>query len=87
MVAACDAASKQEEYVVLRGRFVRSAFDLVWFCKVVTWWGSGECRFVTFICGRADVCALGAVVAKHAGDEAGVARYLSAFKEVITNQA
>lgn len=56
MVAACDAASKQEE-------------------------------FVTFICGRADVCALGAVVAKHAGDEAGVARYLSAFKEITNLKA
>ena len=40
------------------------------------------CRFVTFICGRAGICALGAVVAKHAGDEASVARYLNSFKQV-----
>ena len=37
------------------------------------------CRFVTFICGRAGVCALGAVVAKNAGDEAAVARYLNSL--------
>nr|TKW05591.1 hypothetical protein SEVIR_7G186475v2 [Setaria viridis] len=43
--------------------------------------GRGE--FVTFICGRrAGVCALGAAVAKHAGDEVIVARYLSSFKKV-----
>ncbi|RLM73539.1 hypothetical protein C2845_PM15G15390 [Panicum miliaceum] len=39
-------------------------------------------EFVTFICGRAGVCALGAVVAKHAGDEATVARYLNSFKQI-----
>ena len=37
---------------------------------------------MTFICGRAGICALGAVVAKHAGDEATVARYLNSFKQV-----
>ncbi|KAL6903742.1 hypothetical protein ACP4OV_004555 [Aristida adscensionis] len=42
----------------------------------------GRCRFVTFICGRAGVCALGAVAAKCAGDEAAVARYLSSFKQI-----
>uniref|UniRef100_A0A2N9IIM2 LanC-like protein GCR2 n=1 Tax=Fagus sylvatica TaxID=28930 RepID=A0A2N9IIM2_FAGSY len=36
---------------------------------------------VTFICGRAGVCALGAVTAKHAGDERLLERYLRQFKE------
>ncbi|KAJ6360925.1 hypothetical protein OIU77_004867 [Salix suchowensis] len=34
-------------------------------------------RDVTFICGRAGVCALGAVAAKHANDEALQSYYLS----------
>ncbi|KAF2285997.1 hypothetical protein GH714_009579 [Hevea brasiliensis] len=38
---------------------------------------------VTFICGHAGVCALGAVVAKHAGDERLLDRYLTQFKEKI----
>ncbi|CAL5069035.1 unnamed protein product [Urochloa decumbens] len=42
---------------------------------------AGE-EFVTFICGRAGVCALGAVVAKHAGDDAAVGRYLSSFNQI-----
>ncbi|CAN6249463.1 unnamed protein product [Urochloa humidicola] len=42
---------------------------------------AGE-EFVTFICGRAGVCALGAVVAKHAGDDVALARYLSSFKQI-----
>ncbi|XP_010918434.1 lanC-like protein GCL2 [Elaeis guineensis] len=37
---------------------------------------------VTFICGRAGVCALGAVVAKHAGDEALLNHYLSSFRGI-----
>lgn len=37
---------------------------------------------MTFICGRAGVCALGAVVAKHAGDEMLLNHYLSSFREV-----
>ncbi|EHA8591990.1 putative LanC-like protein GCL2 [Cocos nucifera] len=37
---------------------------------------------VTFICGRAGVCALGAVVAKHAGDDMLLNHYLSSFSEV-----
>ncbi|KAL6283686.1 hypothetical protein ACE6H2_014615 [Prunus campanulata] len=40
--------------------------------------GSGR---VSFTCGRAGVCALGAVVAKHAGDQMLLDRYLSQFKE------
>lgn len=38
---------------------------------------------VTFICGRAGVCALGAVIAKHAGDERLLDYYLKQFKEVF----
>ncbi|TXG67070.1 hypothetical protein EZV62_008345 [Acer yangbiense] len=37
---------------------------------------------VTFICGRAGVCALGAVLAKHAGDERLLNHYLTQFKEI-----
>ncbi|XP_058085425.1 lanC-like protein GCR2 [Magnolia sinica] len=35
---------------------------------------------VTFICGRAGVCALSAVAAKNAGDHALLNHYLSQFK-------
>lgn len=38
---------------------------------------------MTFICGRAGVCALGAVTAKHAGDERLLEHYLRQFKEVL----
>ncbi|XWS52036.1 hypothetical protein CRYUN_Cryun11dG0032800 [Craigia yunnanensis] len=37
---------------------------------------------VTFICGRAGVCALGAVIAKHSGDGRLQDRYLTKFKEI-----
>ncbi|KAH8490434.1 hypothetical protein H0E87_022825 [Populus deltoides] len=39
-------------------------------------------RDVTFICGRAGVCALGAVAAKHANDEASQSNYLSQLGEI-----
>lgn len=39
-------------------------------------------RDVTFICGRAGVCALGAVAAKHANDEALQSYYLSQLGEI-----
>lgn len=39
-------------------------------------------RDVTFICGRAGVCALGAVVAKYAGDEQLLNYYLAQFREI-----
>lgn len=42
-----------------------------------------SCSHVTFICGRAGVCALGAVIAKHAGDERLLDYYLRQFKEVF----
>lgn len=38
---------------------------------------------MTFLCGRASVCALGAVAAKHAGDERLLGHYITQFKEVI----
>ncbi|KAF5185332.1 Lanc-like protein gcr2 [Thalictrum thalictroides] len=41
--------------------------------------GSG---YATFICGRAGVCALGAVAAKHTGDEQLINYYLAKFKEI-----
>jgi hypothetical protein len=39
-------------------------------------------RFLTFICGRAGVCALGAVIAKHCNDQLMVTHFLSSFDEV-----
>lgn len=44
-----------------------------------------NCRRVTFICGEAGVCALGAVVAKHAGDEQLCDQYLTQFKKVFSD--
>lgn len=38
---------------------------------------------MTFICGRAGVCALGAVLAKHAGDQRLLDHHLTKFKEVL----
>ncbi|KAI6697359.1 hypothetical protein NL676_017478 [Syzygium grande] len=43
---------------------------------------SAGSRDVTFMCGRAGVCALGAVVAKHAGDTRSLTHYLNCFKEI-----
>ncbi|XP_021287944.1 lanC-like protein GCR2 isoform X1 [Herrania umbratica] len=37
---------------------------------------------VTFICGRAGICALGAVIAKHSGDARLQDHYLTKFKEI-----
>lgn len=37
---------------------------------------------MTFVCGRAGVCALGAVVAKLSGDEDMLNYYLSLFNDV-----
>ncbi|CAJ2655024.1 unnamed protein product [Trifolium pratense] len=39
-------------------------------------------RDVTFICGRAGVCALGAVAAKHAGDDESLRYYLTQFLKI-----
>ncbi|KAI8007428.1 LanC-like protein GCL2 [Camellia lanceoleosa] len=43
---------------------------------------SSQSRDVTFICGRAGVCALGAVVANHLVDDQLQTYYLSQFKEI-----
>jgi len=40
-------------------------------------------RDVTFICGRAGVCSLGAVAAKLAGDDESLRYYLAQFEKVI----
>lgn len=40
---------------------------------------------MTFICGRAGVCAIGAVVSAHLRDEAAVNHYLTLFNEVDFN--
>ena len=42
-----------------------------------------RCSRVTFLCGRAGVSALGAVVAKHIGDQSLLNNYLEQFKEVL----
>ncbi|XWS63399.1 hypothetical protein CRYUN_Cryun06bG0093500 [Craigia yunnanensis] len=39
-------------------------------------------RDVTFLCGRAGVCALGAVAAKHAGNQQLLNNYLTQFREI-----
>lgn len=39
-------------------------------------------RDVTFICGRAGVCALGAVAAKHVGDDESLRYYLAQFQQI-----
>jgi hypothetical protein len=41
-------------------------------------------RFLTFICGRAGVCTLGAMIVKHCGDHMMLTQYLSYFDEVRT---
>ncbi|XP_023734509.1 lanC-like protein GCL2 [Lactuca sativa] len=43
---------------------------------------SSSSRVVSFLLGRAGVCALGAVVAKHQGNEEMVDYYLTQFKEI-----
>lgn len=40
---------------------------------------------MTFICGRAGVCALGAVVAKYRDDDQLLQYYITQFKEVSLN--
>ncbi|ESW21597.1 hypothetical protein PHAVU_005G083500 [Phaseolus vulgaris] len=44
---------------------------------------SADSGRVTFLCGRAGVCALGAVVAKHTGDDRLLDYYLRQFKEIV----
>ncbi|RRT52276.1 hypothetical protein B296_00040612 [Ensete ventricosum] len=59
---------------VHNGCLIGLSVDLVW------------SRHVTFICGRAGVCALGAVIAKHAGDNVLLNHYLSSFREVFQDE-
>ncbi|TVT97546.1 hypothetical protein EJB05_57209, partial [Eragrostis curvula] len=42
--------------------------------------------FLTFICGRAGVCALGAVIAKHCDDQMMLTQYLSYFDEITVTE-
>uniref|UniRef100_A0A2P2IMH8 LanC-like protein GCR2 n=1 Tax=Rhizophora mucronata TaxID=61149 RepID=A0A2P2IMH8_RHIMU len=53
--------------------------EIVKACDSASW----DSSCVTFICGRAGVCALGAVIAKHAGDERLLDHFLAQFKEII----
>lgn len=43
---------------------------------------SRQSGYITFICGRTGVCALGAVAAKYAGDQSLLDQYLIQFKEI-----
>ncbi|XP_004291663.1 PREDICTED: lanC-like protein GCR2 [Fragaria vesca subsp. vesca] len=52
--------------------------DIVKACDIA----SRDSGHVSFICGRAGVCAFGAVAAKHAGDGMLLDHYLSQFKEI-----
>ncbi|GAV89680.1 LANC_like domain-containing protein [Cephalotus follicularis] len=45
-------------------------------------YASKDSSGVTFICGRAGVCAIGAAVAKHEGDKRLLNHYLAEFKEI-----
>ncbi|TXG67066.1 hypothetical protein EZV62_008341 [Acer yangbiense] len=66
IVKACDSASTDSGYSLSLSLSLVTALHLR----------------VTFICGRAGVCALGAVLAKHAGDERLLNHYLTQFKEI-----
>ena len=58
--------------------FLHCKLEPICWIRMVVW-----CvRDVTFICGRAGVCALGAVAAKHNGDERLMNYYLTQFNEV-----
>lgn len=60
-------------------QFTYSAEDLY----LMIWNFPLNCRRVTFICGEAGVCALGAVVAHHSSDEKLCQHYITQFKEVV----
>ena len=59
--------------------FLKEWFGLYGFVLCDLWDG----RHVTFICGRAGVCALGAVVAKYNSNGRLCDQYINKFKEVI----
>ncbi|GLU23419.1 hypothetical protein SLE2022_394230 [Rubroshorea leprosula] len=58
--------------------------DLKLCCEIVKAcdYASRDSGHVTFICGRAGVCALGTVLAKLAGDEKLLDHYLTQFKQI-----
>ncbi|KAG8092134.1 hypothetical protein GUJ93_ZPchr0012g19767 [Zizania palustris] len=58
------------------------AGDIVQACDAA----SSGLPFLTFICGKAGVCALGAVIAKHCDDQLLVTHYLSSFDEIIVTE-
>ncbi|ESQ30138.1 hypothetical protein EUTSA_v10011533mg [Eutrema salsugineum] len=57
---------------------LKLCLEIVEACDVA----SRDSERLTFICGRAGVCALGAVVAKHLGDDQLQDRYLADFREI-----
>uniref|UniRef100_A0A7N2MC95 LanC-like protein GCL2 n=1 Tax=Quercus lobata TaxID=97700 RepID=A0A7N2MC95_QUELO len=74
-------------YSSLSQRFKRAALDLKETITLETWGMTGQqvqdfTLYVTFLCGRAGVCALGAVLAKHARDEQLLNCYLVQFREI-----
>ncbi|XP_044958936.1 lanC-like protein GCL2 isoform X2 [Hordeum vulgare subsp. vulgare] len=63
-------------------RDLNLASDIVQACDVA----SLGLPFLTFISGRAGVCALGAVIAKHCNDQLMVTNFLSSFDEIIITE-
>ncbi|MQL90907.1 hypothetical protein Taro_023506 [Colocasia esculenta] len=68
--------------VANNGHDLKLCSDIVKACDAA----SQGSKYVTFICGRAGVCAVGAVAAKYAGDDKLLNHYLSSFKEVIAGK-
>lgn len=62
-------------------------FPFTVFCASLRWFYVNvhimDCRDVTFICGRAGVCALGAVAAKQGGDGESFSYYMAQFQKVL----
>ncbi|CAI9764342.1 unnamed protein product [Fraxinus pennsylvanica] len=86
-VAAAKVATEEAYSVVKRVPNKRKGFFLFTLRIIVkgtAYGASSPVRVlsVTFICGEAGVCALGAVVAKHAADEQLCDQYLTQFKEI-----
>ncbi|KAJ6950237.1 hypothetical protein NC651_004030 [Populus alba x Populus x berolinensis] len=82
IIKACDSVSRDSGSSMCCGAFDYSIVTGIMHSVMVAYvirWG---CRRVTFICGRAGVCALGAVAAKHAGDGRLLDHYLAQFKEI-----
>lgn len=85
IVKACDAASLRSRFSLISLPLHRFfCVSLRWlYVKVHTLSDYMDCRDVTFICGRAGVCALGAVVAKHGSDDESFSYYLAQFQKVL----